>query len=1037
MTTLRQQLQNLLYELFQFDSADLRFGIYEVMYRKRKEIDYFIKHQLLDEIQSGLQDVANQSRGESRAALDAAKQMLIVGLGPDVLDKEGNVQNEHVINTPLVQSYLDAKKAYESSVISEELETDIYNHLIDFFSRYYRDGDFIPERRYGDKDDYAIPYSGDEVFLYWANRDQYYVKTGQYFTNYRFEVEKGVGLAQPVTVNFTLTEAHTARDNTKGERRYFVQPEDQPPVWDGESRTLTVPFQYRPLTAEESGEAGRNTQDALNQMAYEQILAGIADEGLRFRLAGPRRQGEEMTLLAYHLKRYTAANSRDFFVHKDLKGFLERELDYFLKAEVADLANLQSLDPVDLQREGAKIRTIRRIGERIIAFLDQIEAFQRLLFLKPKFVLQSDYCLTLDKIPETDRAELYPQIAANDEQRVAWLELYGVDLPADADLNRHLHLIVDTAFFDDTFKYRLLACFEDLDDATDGLLIHGENFHALNLLLSRYMNTVKCVHIDPPYNTQTSGFLYKNNYQHSSWLSMMFDRTELAIKMLSKNGSFLCHIDENEYERLQILCDYLAVPDAGTVIWDKRNPMNSGRGIATQHEYIIWRSFQETPIYRTVQSYQSILNMASNIIRKHGSVTEEARKEFSIWVSSNPELSGGEKAYRYLDEQGNVFQSVSLRAPEPRTDPKFHQPLVHPVTKKPCPVPPNGFSRTPETLQRMVANGEIIFGADETTQPRQKKVLDKNSQKQLSSVIREGKKGKADLSRLGLDFPYNHPVSLYEQLISVAAQSLNDVVLDFFAGSGTTAHAVMNLNRQDAGRRKYILVEMGEYFDTVLKPRIQKVAYASEWKDGKPVHSENGQAALFGSGQSHMFHYLRLESYDDTFHNIRFRDDAPEEARQLDDYLLTYMLPHETANSPTLLDVSSLGVPFDKQGGFAYKLKVTDENGRLQETPVDLITTFNFLIGLKVQTIRRFMWGKKPIVRVTGVNRGGRRICIVWRNAPTKPEQLDKERDWLLKHVLADVEYDKLYINGDNVVPEANLIDAEFKNLMTPKGEKE
>ncbi|HMS38927.1 MAG TPA: hypothetical protein PKE69_01785, partial [Pyrinomonadaceae bacterium] len=130
-----------------------------------------------------------------------------------------------------------------------------------------------------------------------------------------------------------------------------------------------------------------------------------------------------------------------------------------------------------------------------------------------------------------------------------------------------------------------------------------------------------------------------------------------------------------------------------------------------------------------------ILQTAANIVNKYGSANEEAKKDFSSWVSKNPNLSGGEKAYRYLDEKGKVYQSVSLRAPE-------HQPLIHPITKKPCAVPPNGFSRTPDTLKDMVKNNGIIFGKDETTQPRQKMVLTSESKKQLTSVIQDAKKGK-------------------------------------------------------------------------------------------------------------------------------------------------------------------------------------------------------------------------------------------------------------------------------------------------------
>ncbi len=201
-----------------------------------------------------------------------------------------------------------------------------------------------------------------------------------------------------------------------------------------------------------------------------------------------------------------------------------------------------------------------------------------------------------------------------------------------------------------------------------------------------------------------------------------------------------------------------------------------------------------------------MLNKAKELIEHYSGVTPEMQKAYADWVSNHPDLSGGEKAYRYVDEQGRIYQSVSLRAPEPRTDPKFHQPLIHPITGKPCPVPPNGFSRTPETLKAMAKRGEILFGPDETIQPRQKRFLTTESRRQISSVIQNARRGKTDLDALGLEnFPYCHAVSFYMELVGAATNNGGDIVLDYFAGSGTTAHAVINLNREDCGQTEIYL----------------------------------------------------------------------------------------------------------------------------------------------------------------------------------------------------------------------------------------
>ena len=157
--------------------------------------------------------------------------------------------------------------------------------------------------------------------------------------------------------------------------------------------------------------------------------------------------------------------------------------------------------------------------------------------------------------------------------------------------------------------------------------------------------------------------------------------------------------------------------------------------------------------------------------------------------------------------------------------------------------------------------------------------------------------------------------------------------MDFFAGSGTTGHAVLDLNREDKGNRKYLLIEMGEDFDATLKPRIQKLMYSKDWKDGKPMSRQ---------GLSHVFKYLRLESYEDALDNITFEAGA-QSMLQLDDYVLSYMLDFETKTSETLLNVAKLDAPFD------YKLR---RHGKDEPLAVDLPETFNYLIGLHVASRR-------------------------------------------------------------------------------------
>jgi len=513
----------------------------------------------------------------------------------------------------------------------------------------------------------------------------------------------------------------------------------------------------------------------------------------------------------------------------------------------------------------------------VIDFISQFEDELVKIWNKPKFVRNSHYVLTLDKLgssPVLEKLLVHPNLP---QQVQEWRDLgmndedFRLEILNQKDLAgtplhpQYQYLPIDTRYFSD-LELDILALFDDLDAALDGWLVHSENYQALNTTLPKFNGRVRCIHIDPPYNTNSSGFLYKNNFQHSSWLSMMFDRLQLSQSLLDNKGVLACHIDENEYERLWLLLSNMAFNNLGTLSWDKRNAMTGGKGIATQHEYITLSSNSNDVVVNIDSKiFVEILEKAQSLIAANGGkVNNTVRKKYTTWLKTLSERYGGEVPYKYIDDDGSVYQSVSLRAPEKRTDPKFFIPLNHPVTGKPCPVPPNGFSRTPETLQSMLEAGDILFGEDEKVQPRQKSRLTPETEKQITSVIQNGNKGKADVDALGIEFPYCHPVSLYESIIgSLTKGQPNAIVLDYFAGSGTSAHSVMSLNRADGGKRKYILVEMGEHFNTVILPRIKKVAFSDKWKDGKA----NG-----GAGLSHFLKYYELEQYEDVLRRAHYTD---------------------------------------------------------------------------------------------------------------------------------------------------------------------
>jgi adenine-specific DNA-methyltransferase len=249
--------------------------------------------------------------------------------------------------------------------------------------------------------------------------------------------------------------------------------------------------------------------------------------------------------------------------------------------------------------------------------------------------------------------------------------------------------------------------------------------------------------------------------------------------------------------------------------------------------------------------------------------------------------------------------------------------------------------------------------------------------------------------------------------------SATQYCLDFFSGSGTTGHAVINLNREDGGRRKFILVEMADYFDTVLLPRIKKVTFTPEWKDGKPKRLAIPEESR---RSPRIVKYIRIESYEDALNNIAFDDASGQQALKFEDYLLQYMLKWETRKSETLLNVEKLARPFH------YKLHIHSD-GRTHEKLVDIPETFNYLIGLHVSTRRIYDDGGRGYLVYRG-RIDHRNVAVIWRETEGW-DKADYERDkkFVTEQKLAE-NADEVFVNGDSLIAGARALDPIFKARM-------
>lgn len=432
-------------------------------------------------------------------------------------------------------------------------------------------------------------------------------------------------------------------------------------------------------------------------------------------------------------------------------------------------------------------------------------------------------------------------------------------------------------------------------DTTENLYIEGDNLEALKLLRQNYYGEVKMIYIDPPYNTgedfvysdkyttsktesdESEGIaneegdpLQKNdkssNRYHARWLDMIYPRLRLAKDLLRQDGVILIHIDEHELANLLRITDEIFGNEnrLGEIIWDKKNPKGDANKVATQHEYIVcysksYQNFKATTYpKRPKENAERMLRKAKSLFGKLGKEVipddlkkackkydldldlsefkktisrEDISTDFKSWLS-NQDVSGGEAAYKHFDKTGQLFQPVSMAWPNNKQAPdEYFEPLFHPVTNLPCPVPEKGWRNPPSTMKSLLDDNRIIFGEDETTQPRNKYLLSENMMENVPSVVRFGASDDALFKSMGLSFDNPKPFQLACNLISWFADGTDGVFVDFFSGSSTTGHAVMHQNSIDGGKRKHIMVQWPEACDK--KSAAYKAGYKMISEIGK------------------------------------------------------------------------------------------------------------------------------------------------------------------------------------------------------------
>lgn len=1005
-----QKLRSLLQELFQLDQADLDFGIYRIMNQKREEVVRFLDRDLLPQVKKAFEEYKPADKAILQEQLDQAiQQASSLGVDPEQANKVRELR----------------LKIAESAVDVTALENEVFSHLTNFFRRYYSEGDFISLRRYKEGV-YAIPYEGEEVKLHWANADQYYVKSTETFRDYTFIVAGGK------RVRVHLVAASTEQNNNKeaqGKERRFVLSASEP--LREENGELYISFEYRPAD-------GSEKQDELNRQAIPKILKTKGFEAWAQELGrlAPTEKNKERTVLEKHLSQYTARNTFDYFIHKDLGGFLRRELDFYIKNEVMHLDDIEHESAPKVEQYLSEIKVVRGIANKIIAFLEQLENFQKKLWLKKKFVVETGCCITLDRVPE----QLYTEITKSDAQREEWVRLFGIDeIKKDltqpgyskplkpAFLKAHPFLPLDTRHFTRAFYQHLTASANHTDSMGERCLIRADNFHALSMLASCRAESVRFVYIDPPYNTGSDEFLYKDSYQHSSWCALLDSRLVLACQMLADDGCIAVSIGQEELGTLQYLMDRaFGIQNRICVITVQRASVTGHKvinpGVVNISEYVLLyaknrRIWTGNTVYsererderynafvrnRTADPSQweltSVLDSWSDAV---GIQKSALRKHFGDQYTS--ELT------KFVYENADaVCQPVTVDIGGVGADFREAVERSKKAGDKIQVFRRSGFSdvylRSGKNLifyrDKLIKIGERLATAERASDIWTD-VLPNDLHNEGGVTLAKGKKPEALLARL----------------IGLGTDE-GDTVLDFFVGTGTTAAVAQKMNR------RWLCIESGAFFDEKPLARMKNVLSGES----------RGVSAQFGWKGGGSFKVVQLESYEDALNNLELRRtneqatllDADTEARE--QYTLSYMLDVESRASQSLLNLDGFRHP-EK-----YKLRV-ERNGETQLVNVDLVETFNWLLGLTVKHIDVI----RGVCVVQGTTPKADRVLVLWRNLDEMDS--DKLDEWFEKqhYNTRDLEFDLVYVNGDNNLEnlrrpdqtwKVRLIEEEFQRLM-------
>ena len=402
------------------------------------------------------------------------------------------------------------------------------------------------------------------------------------------------------------------------------------------------------------------------------------------------------------------------------------------------------------------------------------------------------------------------------------------------------------------------------DENSYNFLLEGDNLHSLKLLEKTHAGKIDVIYIDPPYNTDNQDFIYDDSfidktdgYTHSKWLSFMSERLEIAKKLLSDEGVIFISIDDNEQAQLKLLCDIVLGAEnfIAEIIRNTNSSKNQSLYVSVSHEYCLIYS-RDTEALAAKYKDKKWATDKNNVeeyvkkvaqLKKMGLTADEITTELKE-LTKYPRFIDFTN-YWYFDERG-LYQKDNLGGVKNGNT----APIMNPLTGKEDPVPPGGFRYNAEKLQSLIADNRIHFHTDGSL-PRLKRYLSENMKQRPKSIMSDDQRPDYTLLKnMKLNFDNPKQMTFMKRILSIFSN--NSIFLDFFAGSGTTAHAVLELNKEDGGNRKFILCTNNEnnICEEVTYERIKRVIHGYSC-----VNKKNGDETINVEGIPANLKYFKTD----------------------------------------------------------------------------------------------------------------------------------------------------------------------------------